>query len=208
MSITIPDDLPYSPLGIECIRFGGRRGNLGIGCCAVDILQGFSLDPYDTGRSTPFYDGDTQQPIFGETGEQLHIGGTNEEMLLAYLTHGSFSADPQPDHAFIAVLSDEQLSSSGYGREWLKILYREGFDYVTSVNNSVYQEDHVNHIFILIRNAGGYIDSEESLQVPEVWKKLEKTERQTPEERYRELCRTYEKAHEYLPAPDTPYEGV
>lgn len=203
--IKIPDNLPYSSPSIECIRFGGRRGNIGIGCCAVDLIQGFNNPPSQIGRETPFYDGDTQSPAnYG--GGQLHICGTNEQMLLAYLTHGTFSAEPQSDHAFIAVMSQEQVDSQ-IGKEWLKILYREGFDYIATVNNSVYEEYHPVHIFMMIRTAGGYLDGEELCAPPE-WEKLKEQKRETPEERFSTLLGIYQQAHEERTPPPSPYEDV
>lgn len=201
MPILIPDNLPYTPRGIECLRFGARRGGDGIGCCAVDVIQGFGNPPDAICPQKPFYDGDSWAPVFySGTSRQLCVGGeniTNEQAFLAYLTHGSFTSEPEPDHAFIAILAKEQCEESSSGKKWLAILKREGFEWVGCTSNSVYGECHPNHIFMLIRSTHTHMeDSEiESLKrPPQIWDELPKPT-ETPEERYRYLCDIFRSYH-------------
>lgn len=202
MPIIIPDGLPYSPPSIECLRFGARRGGQGIGCCAVDVLQGFNNDPDAEGTPIPFFDGDSWTPVMnydGDESEQLHVVGTNEQIFLSYLIHGSFTPEPVNDHAWIAILTEEQCGSYT-GQKWLRILHREGFKYVTTVNNGVYSEYHPNHIFILTRNTDENISPEE-LGPPSLWQELEENpkSRQEIQDRYYEIRETLGEAHEYRP---------
>lgn len=185
MPIVIPDDLPYSPPGIECLRFGARRGGTGIGCCAVDIFQGFSRDPSDTRPDIILRQGDTWNYLnnYGEDGVKA-VSGTNEEVFLSYLYHGTMDYSKASDHAFLAILTDEQINSST-GRRWLEILKREGFVWVGATSNSVYCEYHPNHIFMMIRSTREYMDDGEIMALkepPEYWKGLAEPE-ETPEER-------------------------
>jgi len=191
MPIVIPDNLPYTAPGIECLRFGARRGGSGIGCCAVDVFQGFSNSPSAHCPPIPFFNGDSWCPEmhYNEKGElsQLYLTGTNEEVFLSYLTHGSFTKHSVDDHAFIAILTEEQCAEKE-GRAWLRILKREGFKYVDTVNNGVYSEFHPNHIFMLVRNTHENLSETEleTLGPPEYWLSLEEA-KETPEERYRIL---------------------
>ena len=185
MKEEIPDNLPYTPPGIECIRFGARRGAAGIGCCAVDIFQGFSRGPSETRPPIPMLQGDSRMPIadYG-SGDITAIAGTNEEVFLSYLYHGTMSEDMAQDHAFIAILTGEQLEYST-GKDWLRILKREGFKWVGTTSNSVYGEFHPNHIFMLIRSTGEYMSDEEIMALsspPTAWLEIEEPE-ETPEER-------------------------
>lgn len=189
MPIIIPDDLPYTPRGIECLRLGARRGGEGIGCCAIDVFQGFTNAPDAMRPPIPFFNGDSWTPELNYAGEHIHIHGTNEEVFLSYLCHGSFTSEVAPDHAFIAVLTGEQIGSS-VGKEWLKILHREGFRWVGSVSNSVYSEYHPNHIFILTRNTKDYMDEDalENLQrPPSAWTELIEEGEKDPAKRLKEL---------------------
>lgn len=195
MPIIIPDDLPYTSPGIEVLRFGARRGGSGIGCCAVDVIQGFSNDPDAECPPIPVFDGDSYSPIMDYNGKQRHLTGTNEDVFLSYLTHGSFTLDHAPDHAFIAVLTHEQCESHA-GIKWLKILHREGFKYIDTVSNSVYSEYHPNHIFMLVRNTNEYMEEQEieSLGPPTAWREIEKgcpKTRKEIESRYYDLCCEY-----------------
>ena len=202
MPIIIPDNLPYTPRGVECLRFGARRGGEGIGCCAVDVMQGFNNDPDAKCPQQPFFDGDSWFPVEHDDGGQLCVGGddiTNEQVFLSYLTHGSFTPEPAADHGFIIILSGDQIHSS-VGQKWMKILKREGFEWVGCVSNSVYAECHPNHIFMLLRNTHNYMEDEEieSLQhPPEFWSALPEAS-QTPEERYRDLVYKWGTAHTRL----------
>ncbi len=200
MPVLIPDYLPYTPNGIECLRLGARRGGEGIGCCAMDIIQGFDNSPEGLRPQQPFYNGDCWTPeMYPGTDDQLCVGGgdvTNEQAFLAYLAHGSFSPEPYADHGFIAVLTGDQCKSSN-GKKWLAILKREGFEWVGATSNSVYGEYHPNHVFMLLRSTHtemGENEIELLKKPPKAWEELpEPTE--TPEERFRTLADEYSKAH-------------
>ena len=196
--IIIPDHLPYTPRGIECLRFGARRGGEGIGCCAVDVIQGFSNAPDAMRPPVPFFNGDSWTPVlYGDT--QLHLAGTNEDVFLSYLAHGSFTEDPVTDHAFIAVISEEQCHDET-GRQWLRILHREGFQWAASVSNGVYAEYHPNHIFIMARATNEHMDEDEieSLKSPPAfWQGLGTPG--NPAERYATLLQVYAKTHQGSP---------
>ncbi len=200
--ITIPDDLPYTPRGLECLRLGARRGGEGIGCCAIDVLQGFNNDPDSLAPPQPHFNGDDWSPSFYQhTDKQLAIAGTNEEVFLSHITHGSFTPEPEPDHGFIAVLTDDQVNGT-IGRKWLAILKREGFEWVGCTSNSVYGEYHPNHVFMLLRSTHLNMEDaeiEELKKPPQVWTELPAPV-ETPEERFQTLSQKCGSAH----VPYTP----
>jgi hypothetical protein len=192
MPIIIPDDLPYTPRGIECLRLGARRGGQGIGCCAIDVIQGFNNDPDAVCPPMPQFNGDSWTP------EGVAVGNcTNEEAFLAYLAHGSFSPhETYPDHGFIVTLTGDQVKSVA-GKKWLTILKREGFEWVGCVSNSVYTEYHPNHVFMLLRNTHTYMEDEEIERLkspPEFWQTLP-TPSETPEERFEGHAQRASRAH-------------
>jgi len=191
MPEVIPDDLPYTPRGIECLRLGARRGGEGIGCCAIDVFQGFSNEPSAVRPPIPLFEGDSRLPIrryIDDEYRQVTAEGTNEEVFLTYLKVGTMSNDPLADHGFIAVLSGEQLLTST-GQAWLRILHREGFKWVGATSNAVYAEYHPNHIFMLLRSTRDFMDEseiEELQRPPSFWTSLGEPE-ETPEERFWKL---------------------
>ncbi len=200
MPIIIPDNLPYTPYGIECLRLGARRGGEGIGCCAIDVIQGFDNPPDQVCPQRPFFDGDSWTPVkYPGTSTQLCVGGgslTNEDAFLSYLTHGSLTPEPEPDHGFIAVLSQSQVSGE-VGKAWLTILKREGFVWLGCTSNSVYSELHPNHVFALFRSTRTHMDDEEIAtlqQPPKFWETLP-LPKETPEERFNTLQRNCGAAH-------------
>lgn len=206
--IVIPDNLPYTPRGIECLRFGARRGGEGIGCCAIDVFQGFNNAPDAFCPQQPFFNGDDWSPEFHpDTDSQLCVGGgtiTNEQAFLSYLTHGSFTPEPEPDHGFIAVLTGDQANSAN-GKKWLAILKREGFKWVGCTSNSVYADYHPNHVFALFRSTHQYMGDDEIerlQQPPQIWEELpEPTE--TPEERFNALSPRFSRGGEaHTPAKE------
>lgn len=200
MPIIIPDNLPYTPRGIECLRLGARRGGEGIGCCAMDVIQGFNNSPDAICPQQPHFDGDGWSPSFHPDGKgQLCIGGegiTNEQAFLSHITHGSFTPEPEPDHGFVCVLTDSQCSSST-GKKWLAILKREGFEWVGCTSNSVYAGYHPNHVFMLLRNTHEHMEDSELEQLkhpPKAWEELPEAA-ETPEERFSTLRAHIGEAH-------------
>jgi hypothetical protein len=161
--------MAYSASKIEFLRFGSQHGGEGIGCCAVDIIQGFVNDP-DAPASVQLYCGDREGKndsaltvtVNGKT-EFAYLGKTNREIFENFIRIGTFGTDNLPDHTFFAIFSDSQMRDRN-GQEWLKILKAEGFEFLRTVGNSVYTSKevplepvegnypHKNHIFALFRN--------------------------------------------------------
>lgn len=144
---------------MEFLRFGSSIPGSYWGCCAVCIIQNFKVDP-STPYSIELVDGDGGNP----TG--YFSGCTYEDVFKQRLRIGTFSTTDMPNHAFFAVLTESQVTG-GVGQKWLKILKREGFEFIRTVDNSVYtgsaiikelglgtRSAHKNHIFALIRNIG------------------------------------------------------
>lgn len=129
---------------MEFLRFGSSIPGSYWGCCACCIIQNFKVDP-DAKASIQLAEGD------GGTTLSKFAGKTYHEIFRQRLCYGTFSAKEMPNHAFIAILSKTQLSSS-VGKKWLAILKAEGFEFLRTVNNSVWNID--NYMFILVRNVG------------------------------------------------------
>lgn len=126
--------------------------------------------------------GDGGQPI-----DDLFLGKTYKEVFEARLRIGTFNTDDMPNHAFLAILTEYQLTST-YGNKWLRILKENGFEFIRSFDNSVYtgqslkgendededwcEDTHANYLFGLFRNiGGGAIDN--PFQPPAAWAELE-----------------------------------
>lgn len=146
---------------MEFLRFGSRIPGKYWGCCAVDIIQDFKFNP-DAKMSSQIVYGDDGMPATHEySGELLYAGPTYRDIFKTRIRMGTFSTEDMPNHAFFAVLTAEQCSD-GWGKEWLKILKEEGFEFIRCVDNSVYtgpdindsMPPHKNYIFGLFRNIG------------------------------------------------------
>ena len=165
------------------LRFGssipGPDGSAGWGCCAVDILQGFSYGKPDDPASIELVCGDGGQPL------GTFLGKTYREIFESRLRIGTFSDEDMPNHAFLCVITHNQINTSN-GIAWLKILKENGFEFIRAVDNSVYsgseivgegydEEDHdssINYIFGLFRNIGvGKISN--PFAPPQEWTELE-----------------------------------
>jgi hypothetical protein len=161
--------MAYSASKIEFLRFGSQHGGEGIGCCAVDIIQGFVNDP-DAPAHVKLYDGDRNEASSGALTiyrngktEYAYLGKTNREVFENYLRIGTFGINEMPDHGFIAILTHSQLKTE-YGKKWLALLKENGFEFIRTINNSVYTDSdveetpnyesspHKNYIFALFRN--------------------------------------------------------
>lgn len=129
---------------MECLRFGSSIPGGYWGCCAADIIQNCKVDP-DASASISLVDGD------GGTFMQKFLGKTYREIFESRLRIGSFSTCDMPNHAFFVILEKAQISS-GYGQKWLAILKEHGFEFIRTVNNSVWNKD--NYVFALFRNTG------------------------------------------------------
>jgi hypothetical protein len=129
---------------VEFLRFGSSIPGSYWGCCACCIIQNFTVEP-DGPASIELVEGDGGTPLGRFAGKTYH------EVFRQRLRYGTFSAKDMPNHAFIAILSQTQLGSA-IGKKWLAILKAEGFEFLRTVNNSVWNVK--NYIFILVRNVG------------------------------------------------------
>lgn len=148
---------------MEFLRFGSSIPGSYWGCCACDIIQDFKQDP-DAKAAIELVGGDGGAPIMRGS-EPLFAGPTYRDIFWQRLRIGTFSNADTPNHAFIAILTDWQISG-GVGYKWLQILAEAGFEFIRTVNNSVYtgsgtankvpgdKGSHQNYIFALIRNIG------------------------------------------------------
>lgn len=167
---------------MEFLRFGSSIPGEYWGCCAGDIIQNFKQDP-DTKASIQLVEGDSGFPLTHGS-EGAYLGPTLRDIFWQRLRVSTFGKTDMPNHFFIAVLEDGQLSS-GHGKKWLALLKEAGFEFLRTVDNSVYtgpnllsvegseptpcdcgdpdcemmDEDekspHKNHLFLLVRNIGG-----------------------------------------------------
>lgn len=142
------------------LRFGSSIPGPYWGCCAADIIQYFSCDP-DGPASIQVVSGDGGQPL----GDRF-LGLTNREVFKQRLRIDTFNTSDMPNHAFFAIITESQINSAN-GKKWLEILKEHGFEFVRTVDNSVYSgastikkpgqtggSPHKNHIFMLVRNIG------------------------------------------------------
>lgn len=143
---------------MEFLRFGSSIPGSYWGCCACCIIQNFKVDP-DAKASIQLVSGDGG----GAIGDQF-AGPTYKDIFWQRLRIGTFSNSDMPNHAFMAILTEWQINSS-IGKKWLAILKEAGFEFVRTVNNSVYSgpnlgnptaksQNNDNHIFMLVRNIG------------------------------------------------------
>lgn len=197
---------------MEFLRYGSRiPGEYKWGCCAVDIIQNFNVDPDDK-TSIQVVSGDSAMPIL-RNGENAFLGVTYKEVFDQRLRIGTFNGEDMPNHVFFAVMTHDQLNTEK-GFKWLKILKEAGFEFIRATDNSVYtgatlerdkvreacddcdcddcycgcfEVSHVNYIFGLFRNIGvGSI--EDPFAPPEKWLSLdspisEVNQKLTPEDR-------------------------
>lgn len=167
---------------MEFLRFGSSIPGSYWGCCACCIIQNFNHDP-DAKYSIEIVCGDGGEPIDG-----LFLGKTYKEVFESRLRIGTFNSDDMPNHAFLAILTEYQLTSS-HGNKWLRILKENGFEFIRSFDNSVYtgqslkgddvdededwcEETHANYLFGMFRNIGsGAIQN--PFQPPAAWTDIE-----------------------------------
>ena len=171
--------MAYSASKIECVRFAGRHPTEGIGCCAIDNFQGFINDP-DAPAYVQLKHGDSGVGLIKKR-EAVYYGPTNKDIFLSYLYTGTFSLEPMPNHAFLLSITKTQLHSA-IGLKWLAILKENGFEFVRTIDNSVYSGSRVSrdkkseaidlvYIFGLFRNIGETRVSD-PFDPPAEWKAL------------------------------------
>lgn len=162
---------------MEFLRFGSSIPGSYWGCCAMCIIQNFKFDP-DAKYAIELVSGDGGQPL----GDNF-AGKTYREVFETRLRVGTFNTNNMPNHGFLAILTDWQVSN-GYGAKWLKILKDNGFEFIRTVDNSVYSgaslkkegvegdSSHKNYLFGLFRNIGsGAVDN--PFMPPKEWTNLE-----------------------------------
>lgn len=166
---------------MEFLRFGSSIPGSYWGCCAVCIIQNFKVDPKQK-ASIQLVDGDGGVPIMHPEGGSMFAGPTYEDIFRQRIRIGTFSSREMPNHAFFAVLTESQVNYNP-GKKWLKILKEEGFEFIRTVDNSVYTgqttmdkasghvSSHKNYIFGLFRNIGaGAVD--DPFLPPKAWTDL------------------------------------
>lgn len=146
---------------MEFLRFGSSIPGSYWGCCACCIIQDFNQDP-DQKMSIQLVGGDGGNPVMLGKGIAF-AGPTYRDIFNQRIRFGTFDKRDMPNHAFLAILTENQISGS-VGRKWLAILREAGFEFIRSVANSVYTGQNLgkpsgngssmNHIFGLFRNIG------------------------------------------------------
>jgi hypothetical protein len=170
---------------MEFLRFGSSIPGTYWGCCAADIIQNFNVDP-DTKSSIQLVSGDGGGGITHPKGGFMYAGPTYRDIFLQRLRIGTFNTREMPNHAFFVMLSRTQIDSAT-GKKWLAILKAEGFEFVRTVNNSVWNKD--NYVFALFRNVGPNAVKDQFTPpaawtdlpdvVPEPWRSLPDTKKLT-----------------------------
>ena len=149
---------------MEFLRFGSSIPGSYWGCCACCIIQNFNFDP-DTAASIQLCYGDSGAPIVRGS-SSVFAGPTYRDIFKQRMRIGTFDTREMPDHAFFAILTQNQIAGAT-GKKWLEILKAEGFEFIRTVDNSVYtgasvadenaKVDHSskpNYIFGMFRNIG------------------------------------------------------
>lgn len=171
---------------MEFLRFGSNIPGNYWGCCAIDIIQNFKVDP-DTPASIGLVHGDSGTPMM-KGDDPLYAGPTYRDIFNTRIRIGTFSTDDMPNHMFLASLTQQQIDGE-IGKKWLAILKENGFEFLRTTDNSVYTGStleggtaHPVHLFGLFRNVGqskikdpftppkGWTDLPEV--IPEAWQLL------------------------------------
>ena len=163
------------------LRFGSSIPGSYWGCCACCIIQDFNHDP-DEPYSIEVVCGDGGEPIDG-----LFLGKTYKEVFESRLRIGTFNESDMPNHAFLAILTEYQLTST-YGNKWLRLLKEHGFEFIRAFDNSVYtgsslkgevdededwcEDTHANYLFGMFRNIGSGAVAN-PFQPPAAWTDIE-----------------------------------
>lgn len=164
---------------MEFLRFGSAIPGAYWGCCAMDIIQNCKVSP-DEKYAIALNNGDSGHPITNSKGEQLYYGKTYGEVFLSRMRNGTFSNRGYPDHAFLVTLTAWQIKNNP-GKQWMKLLEEAGFEFIRTVDNSVYSgaslkspgadsaSSHENYLFGLFRNIGtGGVANQ--FKLPSGWK--------------------------------------
>lgn len=162
---------------MECLRFGNNIPGEYHGCCAGDIFQNFNQDPR-TPASIQLVCGDSGTALIHGKGAAF-LGPTLEDIFWQRLRVSTFGTNDMPNHFFLAVLEESQIAEGAPGRKWLKLLKQAGFEFLRTVDNSVYtghvigghRSPHRNYVFGLFRNIGG-AKIEDPFCPPKAWTDL------------------------------------
>lgn len=157
------------------LRFGSSIPGEYWGCCCVCIIQNFKVDP-DAKASIQLVGGDSGSAL----GDQF-AGPTYRDIFHQRLRIGTHSNRDMPNHAFLAVITRNQLGTN-FGKKWLAILKENGFEFIRAVSNSVglgatvvepgnFSDGSVNYLFGLFRNIGNGAVAH-PLQPPAEWTDL------------------------------------
>jgi hypothetical protein len=153
---------------MEFLRFGSSIPGEYWGCCACCIIQNFKQDP-DTKASIQKVCGDGGGGVVSGGGFKFY-GTTLREIFWSRLREGTFGYGDMPNHAFLAILAETQINTV-IGKKWLEILKEAGFEFIRTVDNSVWSPA-PNHIFGLFRNIGSKSKVADQFTPPAVWTAL------------------------------------
>lgn len=148
---------------MEVLRFGSSIPGGYWGCCAGDIIQNCKVDP-NQAASISIVNGD------GGEFMQKFLGKTFHEIFNSRLRIGTFHTGDMANHFFLVVLEDYQISG-GNGAKWLAILKAAGFEFIRTVDNSVWSPKK-NHIFGLFRNIKAPHALKDQFTPPKAWTDL------------------------------------
>lgn len=152
---------------MEFLRFGSSIPGEYWGCCACDIIQNFSQSP-STKASIQLVTGDSGTGITHKN-ELAFAGPTLKDIFETRIRIGTFGNREMPNHAFFAILTEGQCNSD-IGKEWLKLLKDNGFEFLRCVDNSVWSPKK-NYIFALFRNCGPHAITD-PFEPPASWKAI------------------------------------
>lgn len=168
---------------IECHRLGALRGGYNWGCCAIEIFQNFGSDPDAPGIAALWTGDSPDRPVCEDNEQPLYLGPTNRDIFLGRLRIGTFGKREQPNHIFLAAISNSQMGQTNT-KKWLKILKEEGFIFLGGCSNSVYsgatissdpnvkaQNQSPVYLFSLFRNIGAQ-RLEDPFAPPKAWADL------------------------------------
>lgn len=171
---------------MEFLRFGSSIPGSYWGTCSMCIIQNFKVDP-DTKASIQLVSGDAGTALFGgkDHKELLFMGPTYADIFRERLRIGTFNSHDKPNHGFLAILTESLVRPGTVGAKWLKLLKEEGFEFLRTVDNSVYTgagviepdnmntfSSHKNYLFGLFRNIGtGAV--EDQFTPPKEWTDLD-----------------------------------
>ena len=73
---------------MEVLRFGSRRGGKNIGCCAIEVIQGFNVNPDSPAPQNPMTHGDSGTVLMQDGGPRS-AGQTYRDQFINYLRVGT-----------------------------------------------------------------------------------------------------------------------